>query len=53
MISRLIDFAPVILKLLIFKVCGVTGISKFAFFYFSGTESVKQNQKNQKPFKTS
>ena len=53
MISRLIDFPHVILKLLIFKVCGVIGISKVAFFYFSGTDRVKQNQKNQKPFKTS
>ena len=53
MISTLIDFAHVILKLLIFKVCGVIGISKFAFFYFSGTDRVKQNQKSKKPFKTS
>ena len=36
-----------------FKVCGIIGISKIMFFFnFSGTKRVKQNQKNQKPFKT-
>ena len=36
MISRLIDFALVVL----FKVWGITGISKIEFFTFSGTEMV-------------
>ena len=56
MISRLIDFALVVLKLLMFKVCGIIGISKIEFFSFSGTERVEQNQKKKKkkkPFKTS
>ena len=54
MVCRLIDFALVVLKLLIFKVCGVIGISTIEFFNFPGTERVKQNKKkNQKPFKTS
>ena len=50
MISRLIDFALVVLKLLMFKVCGIIGISKIEFFNFSGTERVKQNKikKNKK-----
>ena len=30
-ILRLIDFATVILQLLMFKVCGITGISKIEF----------------------
>ena len=40
MISRLTDFAFVVLWLLIFKVCGITGISKTEFFIFSGTGRV-------------
>ena len=36
-----------------FKVCGIIEISKIVLFNFSGTERVKQNKKNQKPFKTS
>ena len=40
MICRLIDFAPLVLKLLIFKVCVTTDISKMEFFNFSGTERV-------------
>ena len=48
MICRLIDFALVVLELLMFKVCGIIGISKIEFFNFSGTERVKQNQKNLK-----
>ena len=41
MVCRLIDFALVVLKLLMFKVCGIIGISKTEFFNFSGTERVK------------
>ena len=48
MVCRLIDFALVFLKLLVFKVCGIIGISEIEFFNFSGTERVKQNQKNFK-----
>ena len=39
---RLIDFGLVLLQLLMFKVCGITGISKIVFCNFSGTERVKQ-----------
>ena len=39
-ISRLIDFAFVVLKLLMFKVCGIIGISEIEFFNFSGIERV-------------
>ena len=39
MFCRLIDFAPMVLELLMFKVCGIIGISKIKFFNFSGTES--------------
>ena len=31
-----------------FKVCGIIGISKIVFFYYSGNERVKQNQKTLK-----
>ena len=48
MVCRLIDFAIVIFELLVFKVCGIIGISKIEFFNFSGTERVKQYQKNLK-----
>ena len=34
MICRLIDFALVVLQLLMFKVCGIIGISKIEFFNF-------------------
>ena len=40
MIARLIDFALVVFKSLMFKVCGVTEISIIEFFRFSGTERV-------------
>ena len=47
MVYRLIDFAFVVLKLLLFKVCGIIGISKNEIFNFSGPERVKQsNQGN-------
>ena len=42
MVCRLIDFALVVLKLLMFKVCVIIGILKIEFFNFSGTESVEQ-----------
>ena len=51
MACGLIEFALVVLKLLMFKVCGIIGVSKIEFFYFSGTERVKQNQKNLKTIK--
>ena len=37
---RLIDFALVILTLLMFKVCGIIGISKIEFLNFSDNEKV-------------
>ena len=40
MVCRLIDFALLVLKLLMFKVCVIIGISKMEFFNFSGTERV-------------
>ena len=43
MVCRLIDFALVVLKLLMFKVCVIIGISKIEIFNFSGTERVKKN----------
>ena len=41
MVGRLIDFARVVLKLLMFKVCGIIGIRKIQFSNISGTERVK------------
>ena len=38
MVCRLIDFVLLVLKLLMFKVCVIIGISKMEFFNFSGTE---------------
>ena len=38
----------VVLELLMFKVCGIIGISKIKFFNFSSNERVKQNQRNLK-----
>ena len=40
MLCRLIDFALVILELLMFNVCEIIGISKIQFFNFSGNERV-------------
>ena len=48
MVCRLIDFVFVVLNLLVFKLSGITGISKTEFFSFSDTEKVKQNQKKLK-----
>ena len=42
MVCRLIDFALAVLKLLMFKVFGITGISKIEFFSYSGTERVNK-----------
>ena len=63
MIFRLTYFTLVVLLLLIFKVCGIIGMSKIEFFKVSGIEMVTQNQKKKrkkkkkmkikKPFKTS
>ena len=41
MVCWLIDFALVVLKLVMFKVCVIIGISKIEFFNISGTERVK------------
>ena len=46
MISRMIDFALVVLHLLVFIVRGITGISKIVFFKFSGTEKVTEIAEN-------
>ena len=43
MVCRLIDFSFVVLKLLMFKVCVIIGISKIEIFNFSGTERFKKN----------
>ena len=48
MICRLIDFALLVLKLSMSKICRIIGISKIKFFHFSSTEMVKQNQKSLK-----
>ena len=40
MVCRLIDFALVVLKLLMFKVFGIIGVSKIESFNFSGTERI-------------
>ena len=48
MVCRLMDFVHVVLKLLMFKACGIIGIFKIEVFNFSSTERVKQNQKNGK-----
>ena len=42
MVCRLIDFVLPVPKLLMFKVCGIIGISKIEYFNFSGTERVKK-----------
>ena len=48
MICQSIDFALVVLLLLMFEVYGNIGILKIEFFNFAGTERVKQNQKKLK-----
>ena len=47
-ITRLINFAIVVLRLLTFKVCGIIVISKIEFLKFFCTKRIKQNQKNLK-----
>ena len=46
MVWQLIDFALVVLKLFIFKVCVIIRILKIELFSVSGTEMDKQNKKN-------
>ena len=46
------DFAHVVLELLIVKICGFINISEIEFFNFSGNGSVKRYKKNQNPLKT-
>ena len=46
MVSRLIDFALVVLELLMFNVCGIISILKIEFFNFSSEEKVNR-QNNQ------
>ena len=48
MIFRLTYFTLVVLLLLIFKVCGIIGMSKIEFFKVSGIEMVTQNQKKKR-----
>ena len=43
MVCSLIDFALVVLDILMFNVWGIIGISKIEFFNFSGTETVNIN----------
>ena len=45
MVCRLIDFALAVLELLMFKVCGIIGISKMEFCNFSGNERVNEQQR--------
>ena len=40
MVSRLIDLAPVVPKLLTFKICGIIGVTKIEFCNISSTERV-------------
>ena len=44
MVCRLIDFALVALKLLMFKVDEIIGIPKIEFFNFPGGERVNRTQ---------
>ena len=44
MVFSLIDFALVVLNLLMFEVCVIIGISKIEIFNFSGAERVKKNR---------
>ena len=47
MISRLIDFALMILQLFILKVCAIIEVTNIDFFNYSWTERIKQNQKKK------
>ena len=42
MVCTLIDFALAVLKLFMFKVCGIIGISKIELFNIAGTERLKK-----------
>ena len=42
MVSRLIDFALVVLTLLMLKVCGIIGVTKIEFSNISGNERVNK-----------
>ena len=53
MVYRSVDFALVVLKLLMFKVYGIIRISKINFLNFSGTEGVKKIKNLEKTFKPS
>ena len=46
MVCRLIDFALAALKLLMFKVCGMIGVTKIKFSNISGTERVNNSYQN-------
>ena len=46
MVCSLIDFALVVLDILMFNVWGIIGISNIEFFNFSGTETVNINLRN-------
>ena len=48
MVCRLVDLAVVVLKLVLFNVCGIIGISKITLFSFSDCESVRKNAKIKK-----
>ena len=52
MISRLIDFALMILQLFMLKVCAIIEVTNIDFFNYSRTERIKQNQKKKKKRKT-
>ena len=45
---KLIDFEFVVLKLLMFEVCGIIGVTKIQFSNISGTERVKRTTKKLK-----
>ena len=44
MVCRLIDFAFVVLNLVMLKVCEITGLSKIEFFNLFSIERVKSGQ---------
>ena len=52
MVCRLIDFAVVVLKLLMFKVCVIVGISKIECSNFSGAVRVNDKILSFNPFMT-
>ena len=48
MVCRLIDFAVLVLRLLMFKFHRIIGISKIESFNFSVSERVKEHKQNKK-----